>query len=147
MLQRFEAFVAGITVCYRYIQRIKSVEMTELGLKGTHVMCLFYLHRSQQPLTATQLCQLCAEDKAAISRTLMTLQEKGYIQTGEKRYRSPITLTPAGSNVACQVDDLIAQWVGFGGDGLTEEERSIFYKALAHISENLQKKFESNSQP
>ena len=42
MLQRFEDFVTGITVCYKYIQRIKSAEMTEFGLKGTHVMCLFF---------------------------------------------------------------------------------------------------------
>jgi len=147
MLQRFEAFVTGITICYRYIQRIKSAEMTELGLKSTHVMCLFYLHHSKESLTAAQLCQLCAEDKAAISRTLMTLHEKGYIQTGEKRYRSPIALTPAGCKVASQVDNLIAQWVSLGGDGLSEEERSIFYKSLAHISENLHQKFDSSWQP
>ena len=146
MLQRFEAFVAGITACYKYIQRIKSAEMTEFGLKGTHVMCLFYLHHNPQGLTAAQLCQLCAEDKAAISRTLMTLQEMGYIHTGEKKYRFPLTLTEEGTRVASQVDTLIAQWVGFGGDGLTEEERTTFYKALGHISVNLQQRFGQNSQ-
>ena len=78
MLQRFEDFVTGITVCYKYIQRIKSAEMTEFGLKGTHVMCLFFLHRHPEGLTAAQLCQLCAEDKAAISRSLAVLQEKGF---------------------------------------------------------------------
>ena len=49
------------------------MEMTELGLKGTHVMCLFFLHHTPEGLTAAQLCQLCAEDKAAISRTIATL--------------------------------------------------------------------------
>ena len=53
--------------------------MTEFGLKGTHVMCLFFLHHTPEGLTAAQLCQLCAEDKAAISRTIATLKEKGYI--------------------------------------------------------------------
>ena len=43
MLQRFQDFVTGITQCYRSIQKIKSTEMTEFGLKGTHVMCLFFL--------------------------------------------------------------------------------------------------------
>lgn len=142
MLQRFEAFVSGITVCYKYIQRIKSMEMTELGLKGTHVMCLFYLHHNPQGLTAAQLCQLCAEDKAAISRTLVTLQEKGCIQTGEKKYRAPIHLTEEGTRIAMQLDELIQQWVSFGGDGLTCEERAVFYKALSHISENLQQKLD-----
>ena len=143
MLQRFDAFVTGITVCYKYIQKIKSAEMTELGLKGSHAMCLFFLHHNPQGLTAAQLCQLCAEDKAAISRTLVSLQEKGYIRTGEKKYRFPLRLTEAGTQVAQQLDDQIRQWVSFGGDGLTDEERAVFYKALSHISENLIQKLES----
>ena len=143
MLHRFEAFVTGITVSYKYIQRIKSVEMTELGLKGTHAMCLFYLHHNPQGLTAAQLCQLCAEDKAAISRTLVILQERGYLRTSGKKYRAPLFLTEEGTNIAQQVDGLIYQWVSLGGDGLTDEERAVFYKALAHISENLQLRLEA----
>ena len=41
MLNRFEDFVTGITECHRYIQRIKAMEMTEFGLKGTHVIAFF----------------------------------------------------------------------------------------------------------
>jgi hypothetical protein len=75
MNRRFQSFVTGITVCYKYIQRIKTLEMTEFGLKGAHVMCLFFLHQNPEGLMAAQLCQLCAEDKAAISRTLAVLQQ------------------------------------------------------------------------
>ena len=144
MLQRFEDFVTGITVCYKYIQRIKSLEMTEFGLKGTHAMCLFFLHRHPEGLTAAQLCQLCAEDKAAISRTLAILEEKGFILAGEKKYRAVLHLTEAGEAIACRVDSLIAQWVSCGGDGLTEEERAVFYSALDHIAGNLREKLNQN---
>lgn len=137
MIQRFQAFVTGITVCYKYIQRIKSAEMTEFGLKGTHVMCVFFLHHHPEGLTAAQLCQLCAEDKAAISRTLATLQKEGYIVSGEKKYRALLQLTPKGEDLARQVDQLISQWVGFGGDGLSEEDRATFYRCLELISANL----------
>lgn len=137
MLQRFEDFVTGITVCYKYIQRIKSAEMTEFGLKGTHVMCLFFLHRHPEGLTAAQLCQLCAEDKAAISRSLAVLQDKGFISAGEKKYRALLHLTDKGEEVAGQLDSLIEQWVDCGGEGLTEEDRTVFYNALAHIAGNL----------
>ena len=145
MIQRFEDFVTGITVCYKYIQRIKSMEMTEFGLKGAHVMCLFFLNRNRDGLTAARLCQLCAEDKAAISRTLATLQERGYILAGEKKYRAVLRLTPAGETVANRFDDLICQWVGLGGDGLSEEERAIFYRALGHIADNLRSSMEKTS--
>ena len=137
MIDRFQAFVSGITICYKYIQKIKAMEMTEFGLKGTHVMCIFYMHHSEQEITAAQLCQLCAEDKAAISRTLVTLQDKGYVQVDEKKYRAHLHLTEEGEKLARQIDGLIEHWVDFGGDGLTEEERNAFYYALNLISSNL----------
>ena len=145
MINRFKAFVGGITNCHKYIQRIKNMEMTEFGLKGTHVMCLFFLHHSDAGLTATQLCQLCAEDKAAISRTISTLKERGLIASGDKKYRELLALTEAGENIAILLDSLILQWVGFGGDGITEEDRNTFYRVLEHISDNLRDNVESMS--
>ena len=113
MIQRFDAFVSGITSCYKYIQRIKSLEMTEFGLKGTHVMCLYYLSQNPAGLTASQLCGLCAEDKAAISRTVSELRNRGYITSlSEKAYRAMLTLTTAGQEVARKFDKLIESKTG-----------------------------------
>lgn len=144
MLHRFGVFVAGITACYKYIQRIKSAEMTELGLKGTHVMCLYYLHQNSQGLTAAQLCQLCGEDKAAMSRSLSELEAGGFLQTHlteGKKYRAKILLTPAGVEAAGKMDALIQNWVAAGGDGLTEQERESFYATLERIAENLRSEY------
>lgn len=148
MIQRFDAFVSGITSCYKYIQRIKSLEMTEFGLKGTHVMCLYYLRQNPTGLTASQLCGLCAEDKAAISRTVTELKSRGYITTlSEKAYRAMLTLTAAGQELARRFDHLIEGWVTAGGDGLTNEERLDFYKSLATIAENLRSRIEAEIKP
>ena len=140
MLSRFGAFVTGITACYKYIQRIKSLEMTELGLKGTHVMCLFYLHHHPEGLTAAQLCQLCGEDKAAISRTLGELEGKRCLYTDAaagKKYRARLFLTPLGAEQARKIDGLIQSWVSLGGEGLSEEDRETFYRILGLIADNL----------
>ena len=146
MIQRFDAFVSGITSCYKFIQRIKSMEMTEFGLKGTHVMCLYYLRQYPTGLTASQLCGLCAEDKAAISRTVAELKNRGYITTlSQKAYRAMLTLTAAGQEVARRFDRLIESWVRVGGDGLSDEERSDFYKTLSTITENLRSRIESEA--
>lgn len=146
MNQRFDAFVSGITACYKYIQRIKAMEMTEFGLKGTHVMCLYYLRQNPAGLTAAQLCGLCAEDKAAISRTVSELRKQGYITTlSEKAYRAMLTLTAAGQELARKFDHLIELWVTIGGSGLTETERSDFYRSLSSITENLRSRIESEA--
>ena len=143
MIKRFEAFVTGITLCYKYIQKIKSAEMTELGLKGTHVMCIFFLSHNPDGLTAAQLCRLCAEDKAAVSRTVAELQREGYVAPGEKRYRAALRLTEKGEEVARRVDGLIEQWVAFGGAGLSDSDREAFYRAHELISNNLKKSGEN----
>lgn len=145
MIHRFEAFVSGITICYKYIQRIKSMEMEELGLKGTHAMCLFYLHLNPEGLTATQLSTLCGEDKAAISRTISDLRQQGFVrQESEKSYRASLLLTQKGRSVAEKVDQLIESWVTAGGDGLSEQQRNDFYQSLALISSNLKNKMDSS---
>lgn len=145
MIHRFESFVTGITVCYKYIQRIKSMEMVEFGLKGTHAMCLFYLHQNPDGLTAAQLSTLCGEDKAAISRTVSELRALDYIAPeSEKNYRAPLLLTEKGQSIAQKVDTLIESWVTAGGDGLTEQQRTDFYQSLSMIASNLKAKMDSS---
>ena len=100
-------------------------------------MCLFFLHSHPEGLTAAQLSQLCAEDKAAVSRSLASLAEKGYIESDEKKYRSRIRLTEQGKQVAVHIDEMIERWVESGGDGLSEENREAFYSSLELISNNL----------
>lgn len=141
MIQRFQAFLTGITECYKFIQRIKSAEMTEFGLKGTHVACMFFLHHNPEGLTAAQLCQLCAEDKANISRMVADLRQRGFIrQSVGKNYRKPLFLTEAGKLLADRMDSVIESWVTVGGEGLTEDQRNAFYQSLAIISDNLREK-------
>jgi len=141
--QRFESFVTGITACYKHVQRIKTVEMTELGLKGAHAMCIYFLKNSSDGLTAGELCRLCNEDKAAISRSLATLREKGFIDGIGKAYRVRWRLTEEGQQVAHRVDVLVGQWVSCCGEGITDDERDTFYRVLEHISDNLRKSCET----
>ncbi len=149
MYSRFKTFTARITSLYRYIQKIKSMEMTEFGLKGTHVMCLFHLghqedehpHDTGCGLTAGELCTLCGEDKAAISRSIAELEERGYVlrPDGKKAYRAKIRLTPAGKSLSERLDAIILRAVDRGGADLTEEERAVFYSALTKIESNLRR--------
>ena len=141
MIRRFKEFTKYISLAYKYLIKIKSDGIKEFGLKGSHVMCLFYIGESENGLTATNLCQLCCEDKAAISKTLSALCEKGYVvlENGEnKKYRSSYFLTDAGKEIMNQLNEKIRAAVTGGGTGLSDEEREVFYRCLFKIVDNLE---------
>lgn len=141
MIHRFEQLTTGVSQIYKNIQRIKKLEMRSLGLKGTHVMCLYFLNSHPDGLTAADLCSLCKENKAGISRSLSYLEEHGYIYYApqeKKRYRSKAFLSDTGKTQAKEVNRLIFRAVLEGGRDITPEERDIFYRVLHLISDNLE---------
>lgn len=140
MIQRFETFTAAVSRIHRCVQKLKAVEMTELGLKGSHVTYLFYLNQHPDGLTAAELTALCGEDKAAVSRGVADLEERGLVacRSEGRRYRSPLTLTDAGRETAVEVDRRICRIVDDAGRELTPAQRENFYRALLLIADNLQ---------
>ncbi len=137
---RFEEFVRIISRIHKQIQKIKDLEMRELGLKGPHVMSLFYLSRHEEGLTAAQLCRLISIDKAAISRVLAQLQERGLIEYPEsvRRYRAPAVLTAAGRDISLRIGELICGIVFRAARGMETEARESMYASLYRIAENLE---------
>jgi DNA-binding MarR family transcriptional regulator len=69
MGERFQLFTVLISTLNRSIRRIKTEEMADFGLKSGHVSCLYYLLREGK-LTAKELCDICEEAKANISRAI-----------------------------------------------------------------------------
>ena len=141
MENRFEVFLGLMTGIGRSIRRIKSMEMADFHLKGTHALCLYYLYR-EGALTATELCERCEEDKANISRTIEYLKRNGYIlcheETG-KRYRAPLSLTEKGREAGGALVEKIDRVLSLSDEGITPEHRQIMYESLAKVNENLQR--------
>lgn len=133
----FENFTITILKLNKLVQKIKNYEMQEYGLKTIHVMCVYYLNIHSDGLTASELTKLTLEDKAAISRALKTLQEKGYISYDPNKYNSVIRLTDEGKKFAEEVIRKADRAVEAGSYDFTESERLSFYKALGTIADNL----------
>ena len=142
MIERFETFVLAIAEIHKAIQKLKIQEMSVLGLKGTHVMCLFFLQENQQGLTSAELTQLCKEDKAAISRILKELLSMEMIKMEDKKYRSKITLTAKGLQATQAMHKKIIHAVEVAAQGYNKEEREIFYRVLLQVAENLKNESE-----
>lgn len=141
MINRFENFATTIAQIYKSIQKIKKYHMQSLGLKSTYVMCLHHLSRTPGGLTAAELCRLCKENKAGISRILSDMAREGFIcyaaGNDSKKYRARAVLTNTGRKYALQINERIADAVSKGSLGITEQEREIFYRVLFRITENL----------
>ncbi len=140
MEQRFETFTVLITAISRSIRRIKTGEMEEFELKSPHVSCLYYLYK-RSALTSKELCDICDEDKANISRSIEYLEKNGYLvclSTAQKRYRSPLELTEKGKQVASIIAEKIDCMLKEASVGVSDEDRAVMYRSLDRINKNLQ---------
>jgi len=141
MVSRFEHFSASISGIYRYIQKIERTEMEKYGLKGAHAQCLLTMARYPEGITAARLCEVCDRDKAAISRMMAELEEKGMVvreHAGASRYRMPLKLTELGEEAADHVEQRAKLAVEEAGSGMTDEQRATLYAVLDLIAGNLQ---------
>ena len=141
MLSRFEQFSIAISGIYRSIQKIERMEMAKYGLKGPHAQCLLAMKRYPEGITATQLCEICDKDKAAVSRTLAELEAAELIRRSDptgKRYRANLQLTERGQEIAENVNTLAYQAVKRATGGYDVQEREVFIGVLSIISSSLQ---------
>ena len=140
MISKYAYFSLAVSRIYHDIQRIERTEMEAFGLKGPHAQTLLAMRRFPEGITAVQLCELCDKDKAAISRSIAELEEKGMVRRGPHNgtnYRAPLVLTPKGEAAAQAVEEKARLAVEQAGIGLDDGERQVFYRVLALIADNL----------
>lgn len=140
MISKYELFSSSVACLYRDIQKIERTEMAKFGLKGPHAQCLLAMKRFPEGITSAQLCELCEKDKAAISRTVAELEERGLLIRSERnglRYRAKLMLTPSGEAAAQAVSHRAQQAVEQAGAGLDDSKREVFYQVLGLIAGNL----------
>ena len=141
MEERFQTFTGLIGKISRNILKIKQVEMAKFDLKSVHVSCLYALHTANRGLTAKDICFLCDEDKASVSRSLEFLEANGYIScdsNAKKRYKNAFTLTTRGLDTAKGVAEKIDGILEQASLGLSEKERVVMYETLTLVSNNLE---------
>ena len=141
-MDRFNAFTTLISSVSRNLSQIKTTEMKSFGLKGTHVSCLYYLHRADNCLKLKELCEIAGEDKAAISRSIEFLKRKEYIYADcsqKQKYHAKYGLTQTGNEIANIISERIDKLIEEVSDGINNTDRENFYKTLRKISENLEK--------
>ena len=141
MIERFSQFCTSIASIQRSILKIERTEMAKYGLKGPHANCLVAMARYPEGITAARLCDICDKDKAAISRTVAELEREGLVirnTKGSNRYRALLKLTQQGETAAAQVEERAKLAVEKAGEGMTDQQRAVFYEVLGLIAGHLQ---------
>lgn len=141
MQERYKNFTVLIAKITRCVRRIKTEEMVEFDLKSPHVSCIYYLYK-EKSLTVKELTDICEEDKASLSRSIDYLIQNGFLVREAKtpsHYRSHLRLTEKGRLVGKTIADKVDNILMEAGNGLSEDNRRIFYESLALISDNLQR--------
>lgn len=139
MLSRFEQFSSVISEIYRSIQKIERAEMVKFGYKGAFAQYLTAMRRYPDGLTSSQLCEICDKDKAAVSRIVAEMEEKGLVvREGGSAYRARIRMTAEGRRITEFICERAKAAVAAGGRGLTDESRRNFYESLERIASNLE---------
>ncbi len=139
----FEKFTASVIRLGKLIQKIKVYEMRGYGLKAVHVMCVYYLGESEDGLTASELVKLTYEDKAAISRAIDALEERGAVIADAKTHGSVIRLTESGKRLAAAISQKTNLAVQACNAHFNENEKEFFYGSLEKITENITKYYEN----
>ena len=140
-MNRFEQFSYVISGINRHIQKIERDEMIKYGYKGAFAQYLVALRRYSEGITSAKLCEICDKDKAAISRVLTEMQEKGLILReiqSDHRYNALIKLTAEGLKAAAYVDERAQAAIEAVGNEMTDENRAAFYATLDFIAAKLQ---------
>lgn len=137
-MDRFQRLTLRLSHIQKTIQRIKTLEMDKLGLKGSHAQCISCLIAHPEGLTAGQISAQAGIDKAAVSRTLRDLEAMHYIcYADSKKYRGTLTLTEKGRTMAVFVGQEIQRCVSAGREAISDDELFRFYETLGKLTRNL----------
>ena len=105
-------------------------------------MYLVALNHHPEGITPMALAELCGRNKADVSRAMSDMREKGFVTKLASEggvYRARLMLTEEGKAAAENICSIAARAVEFGGKGIDDEKRAVFYDILGLISENLKR--------
>ncbi len=140
--ERFEEFVHLVSSLEKEVQRIRAAECERLGLRGADLMCLYYLGKSGEGMTAAELSRAAGVTRAAVSRTLATLSERGFVEVDEpagdaRRYRAGVRLTERGRGAMSGVEAAVSRVMSAVDSALEDGERAQLYVSMASVLERL----------
>ena len=141
--ERFREFSGLISRAEKALQRVKTENVKDYGLRGVHVSCLLALHERPEGLTATELASVCGVDRAQISRVTAELRGLDLVCEASpgprRRYRGALELTEEGRAAAAEMAGIVDEKLQRVSGDIPPEELTVFYRVFGAIVERLEK--------
>ena len=139
-VMHFSHLIDGI---HKRIQKHRTDNAADFGVKGVHIFWVYELLLHPEGLSAAELALSSRIDRSLISREISTLESIGYIrsaekQSGKRNYNSKILLTESGIAAAHRIRDIALDFQKIAGEDISPEELEIFYSVLEKINYNLE---------
>ena len=141
--ERFREFRGLVSRAEKALQRVKTENVKDYGLRGVHVSCLLALHERPEGLTATELASVCGVDRAQISRVTAELRGLDLVCEASpgprRRYRGALELTEEGRAAAAEMAGIVDEKLQRVSGDIPPEELTVFYRVFGAIVERLEK--------
>lgn len=141
--ERFREFSGLVSRAEKALQRVKTENVKDYGLRGVHVSCLLALHERPEGLTATELASVCGVDRAQISRVTAELRGLDLVCEASpgprRRYRGALELTDEGRAAAAEMAGIVDEKLQRVSGDIPPEELTVFYRVFGAIVERLEK--------
>ena len=134
----YEEFGRWVSILYRQFQIFINKELKDLEITSGECIYLIKLYENKE-LTQEDLAEIYYIDKAAITRSLRSLEDKGYIKRiknpRDKRYYS-IQVTEKALKVKDRIYNALKTWDDLISLDVNAEE----FKMISTILENMSMK-------
>lgn len=141
--ERFREFSGLVSRAEKALQRVKTENVKDYGLRGVHVSCLLALHERTEGLTAMELASVCGVDRAQISRVTAELRGLDLVCEASpgprRRYRGALELTEEGRAAAAEMAGIVDEKLQRVSGDIPPEELTVFYRVFGAIVERLEK--------
>ena len=141
--ERFREFSGLVSRAEKALQRVKTENVKDYGLRGVHVSCLLALHERPEGLTATELASVCGVDRAQISRVTAELRGLDLVCEASpgprRRYRGALELTEEGRAAAAEMAGIVDEKLQRVSGDIPPEELTVFYRVFGAIVDRLEK--------
>ncbi|SHI48852.1 DNA-binding transcriptional regulator, MarR family [Clostridium amylolyticum] len=132
----YEEFGRWISILYRQFQIFINNELKDLNITSGEYIYLIKLYENKE-LTQEELAEIYYIDKAAITRSIRSLEDKGYIkriknQRDKRSYR--IQVTDQALKVKHRIYNALKSWDDLISSDVNDDELKMLSNVLKNMS-------------